>query len=366
MSASAAAALALGSKALLPSLEGARRWRRRLRRQAAPRFGGAVDGGGGGDIGGGGATLAAAPRSRSSNSSGSSSSGSSSSSSSSGAAASDAGAPSLLETAEGVALSDQVQAEAMLRAFGEDVALHTETALLQEEEGSTFFISDILKLVIAPFVAVLLDPIAGPAMRKSSDMLSGSGAAGPVAGFIAKFIGAIIALILGMIVAISVSQAVGEAVIYHCSWQTVDYVGRFVSSAVVETAVNDLNECAARNSAAQFGRQILRRNSRNFLIVPPSSRRYLFHQAMPMQKDIVVGITSDALSDSLTYGLHHTLTNALSDSLAADLTPPTMHYYYCVYCYYYGNFCDVCFKVSDRQLLHRQWWLGASEPGVVH
>ena len=36
-----------------------------------------------------------------------------------------------------------------------------------------------------------------------------------------------------------------------------------------------------------------------------------------MQKDIVVGITSDALSDSLTYGLHHTLTNALSDSLAA-------------------------------------------------
>ena len=112
-------------------------------------------------------------------------------------------------------------------------------------------------------------------------------------------------------------------------------IGRFVSSAVVESAVNDLNE-------------------------------YLFHQAMPMQKDIVVGITSDALSDSLTYGLHHTLTNALSDSLAADLTPPTMHYYYCVYCYYYGNFCDVCFKVSDRQLLHRQWWLGASEPGVVH
>ena len=170
---------------------------------------------------------------------------------------SSSGAAALLETAEGVSLSDQVQAEAMLRAFGEDVALHTETALLQEEEGSTFFISDILKLVIAPFVAVMLDPIAGPAMRKGSDMLSGSGAAGPIAGFIAKFIGAIIALILGMIVAISVSQAVGEAVIYHCSWQTVDYVGRFVSSAVVETAVNDLNECAAAQfGRAQFGRAI--------------------------------------------------------------------------------------------------------------
>ena len=230
MSVSAAAALALGSKALLPSLPALSALAAAAAASAATDSGGgsSSDGGSGGDIG-----------------SNRSSRGSSSSSSS-------AGAPSLLETAEGVALSDQVQAEAMLRAFGEDVALHTETALLQEEEGSTFFISDILKLVIAPFVAVLLDPIAGPAMRKGSDMLSGSGAAGPVAGIIAKIIGAIIALILGMIVAISVSQAVGEAVIYHCSWQTVDYVGRFVSSAVVETAVNDLNECAARNSAAQF------------------------------------------------------------------------------------------------------------------
>ena len=236
MSVSAAAALALGSKALLPSLPA-------LSALAAAATASAATGSGGG----GGSSSDGGSNRRSS--------GSSSNSSSSGAAASDAGAPSLLETAEGVALSDQVQAEAMLRAFGEDVALHTETALLQEEEGSTFFISDILKLVIAPFVAVLLDPIAGPAMRKGSDMLSGSGAAGPIAGFIAKFIGAIIALILGMIVAISVSQAVGEAVIYHCSWQTVDYVGRFVSSAVVETAVNDLNECAAAQfGRAQFGR----------------------------------------------------------------------------------------------------------------
>ena len=77
-----------------------------------------------------------------------------------------------------------------------------------------------------------------------------------------------------------------------------------------------------------------------------------------MQKDIVVGITSDALSDSLTYGLHHTLTNALSDSLAADLTPPTMHYYYCVYCYYYGNFCDFCYRYDELTYMHRLWGFG--------
>ena len=80
-----------------------------------------------------------------------------------------------------------------------------------------------------------------------------------------------------------------------------------------------------------------------------------------MQKDIVVGITSDALSDSLTYGLHHTLTNALSDSLAADLTPPTMHYYYCVYCYYYGNYCDFCYYYNELVYMHRLWGFGQGE-----
>ena len=65
------------------------------------------------------------------------------------------------------------------------------------------------------------------------------------------------------------------------------------------------------------------------------------------------------------YGLHHTLTHALSESLSSSLTAPTMHYYYCVYCYYYGNFCDICFQVSDSMLLGRQWWLGSTTPGAV-
>ena len=127
---------------------------------------------------------------------------------------------------------------------------------------------------------------------------------------------------------------VSEAVVYHGSYMIIDYVGRTTPDTVAEIAITDLND-------------------------------YLFQQAMPMQKDIVVGLCSDALSDSITYGLHHTLTNALSESLSSSLAQPTMHYYYCVYCYYYGNFCDICFKVTDTMMLKRQWWLGAAQPGVV-
>ena len=42
----------------------------------------------------------------------------------------------------------------MMDAFADDVARRTEVSLLEEESGSTFFIADILKIVIAPFVAV--------------------------------------------------------------------------------------------------------------------------------------------------------------------------------------------------------------------
>jgi len=221
-----------------------------------------------------------------------------------------------------------------MHAFADDVAKRTEVALLEEESGSTFFIADILKLVIAPFVAVCIDPIAAPGARKMTDFLTGSGTSGGIVGAIATFIGSILAVIMGLIVAVATAEAVGEAVIFHSTYLIIDNVARFIPSSISHISIPNLND-------------------------------YLFTQAMPMQKDIIIGLCSDALSDSITYGLHHTLTNALGDSLSSSLAQPTMHYYYCVYCYYYGNFCDICFKVTDTMMLKRQWWLGSAQPGVV-
>lgn len=210
----------------------------------------------------------------------------------------------------------------------------TEVALLEEESGSTFFIATILKLVIAPFVAICLDPIAQPAARKMSDFLTQAKTSGGIVGAIATFIGMILAVIMGFIVAVAVAESVGEATVYHSTYLIVDNVARHIPASISHISIPNLND-------------------------------YLFTQAMPMQKDIIVGLCSDALSDSITYGLHHTLTNALGESLSSSLAQPTMHYYYCVYCYYYGNFCDICFKITDTMMLKRQWWLGSANPGVV-
>merc|ERR1711871_429772 len=71
---------------------------------------------------------------------------------------------SFLQEDQGTAALSKLGLEGM-KAFGQDVAKKTEIVLLQEESQSSFFIGDILKLVIAPFVAVVLDPITAPVTR---------------------------------------------------------------------------------------------------------------------------------------------------------------------------------------------------------
>ena len=56
--------------------------------------------------------------------------------------------------------------------------------------------------------------------------------------------------------------------------------------------------------------------------------------------------------------LPHALTLTLSHSLTHSLT----HYYYCSYCYYYGDYCQYCFYFRDYQWLQRMWWGGNRVP----
>jgi hypothetical protein len=70
----------------------------------------------------------------------------------------------------------------------------------------------------------------------------------------------------------------------------------------------------------------------------------------------VVGYLIDVLSDALSSSLHHTLTRSLSTRLAKSLTPATLHYYYCIYCYYYGDYCNQCFHASEHDIIDQLSW----------
>ena len=40
------------------------------------------------------------------------------------------------------------------------------------------------------------------------------------------------------------------------------------------------------------------------------------------------------------------------------MTHSLTHYYYCTYCFYYGDFCQYCFYYRDYAWLKRMWWRG--------
>ncbi len=54
--------------------------------------------------------------------------------------------------------------------------------------------------------------------------------------------------------------------------------------------------------------------------------------------------------------LTHTLTHALTHSLSHSV----IHYYYCTFCYYYGDYCQYCFYYRDFSWLHRMTWTGSA------
>ena len=59
-----------------------------------------------------------------------------------------------------------------------------------------------------------------------------------------------------------------------------------------------------------------------------------------------------AITDAVTTAV----TNLLLPKLTTALTAPVMNYYYCIYCYYYGDFCQQCFYDNDLTWMDRDWW----------
>ena len=57
-----------------------------------------------------------------------------------------------------------------------------------------------------------------------------------------------------------------------------------------------------------------------------------------------------------------TLPPALGETLSHSLTHALPHYYYCSYCFYYGDYCQYCFYFRDYQWAQRMWWAGNRVP----
>ncbi len=58
---------------------------------------------------------------------------------------------------------------------------------------------------------------------------------------------------------------------------------------------------------------------------------------------------TNSISNGLNYGLTHSLTHTLTTSLSHSVT----HYFYCTYCYYFGDYCNYCYYYQDFKWMHK-------------
>lgn len=189
---------------------------------------------------------------------------------------------------------------------------------------STFFIMPILKLIIAPFVCLIMMVVIGPAEGGLKN--AGGGAITEAAGGpLVKMLGMIIGFIFGLLLAYVMGGVVTEATTFMLVGQLTFII------------VNNVFEQTAMDSANNL-------------------QHFFMNTLLPALQLETVGYLIDVLSDALSSSLHHTLTRSVSTRLAKSLTPATLHYYYCIYCYYYGDYCHQCFHANEHDIIDQLSW----------
>jgi hypothetical protein len=58
---------------------------------------------------------------------------------------------------------------------------------------------------------------------------------------------------------------------------------------------------------------------------------------------------TNSITTSLNFGMTQSLTHTLSTSLSHSVT----HYFYCTYCYYFGDYCNYCYYYQDFKWMHK-------------
>ena len=108
-----------------------------------------------------------------------------------------------------------------------------------------------------------------------------------------------------------------------------------MADGIVYVLTNALNRAVSRGVIAFVNTHLL--TSELFLILTETSER-------------VTANVVNRLGLSLTHSLTHSVTHKVTHRI--------LHHYYCIYCYYYGNFCDFCHYYNEMTYMHRLWGFG--------
>lgn len=226
-----------------------------------------------------------------------------------------------------------------VNAFGDELTHRTLRIVMEEPQvvikkdyrgndigatsTSTFLIMPILKMIISPFVCIILMLVVTPAeggMKKGGGAIvkGGTGALGKILGMIFGFIGGVF-----------LAYVMGDILVEACTFVlTVRLTFVVINNVFEKTAMDTI--CTLQN--------------------------FFFNTILPSVQVEITAYLQDILSDALHFSIHHTVTRALSTRLSKSLTPVSLHYYYCVYCYYYGDYCAQCYHNDEQSIIDQLTW----------
>ena len=94
--------------------------------------------------------------------------------------------------------------------------------------------------------------------------------------------------------------------------------------------------------------------------LPPRLTTYMLETWAPSMGKALLYNVLHALTHSLADSLSHHLSQAVTQGVTHSISHALIHYYYCTFCYYYGDYCQYCFYYRDFSWLHRMTWTGSA------
>ena len=187
----------------------------------------------------------------------------------------------------------------------------------------------IMSILIAPIMMMMMPGAKGGSSQKST---------APVGGTVVDIVVIILTVPITLALATALSQPLGN----------------IIANVVGESLVIALTSSLIASVKLNAGYVVVQ----NLIVIICEYLQNEFASVMAfLMATFLAGVLPTALTDAVTTGV----TNLLLPKLTTALTGPVMGYHYCVYCYYYGDFCQSCFWNNDLTWMDRDWWLSPQQ-----
>ena len=78
------------------------------------------------------------------------------------------------------------------------------------------------------------------------------------------------------------------------------------------------------------------------LLIPAEIGAFMIGTMTKLVSKAIVGPTTHGVVHAVSHAVGHGLSRSVTVAVTHALTRAQTHYYYCLYCYYHGTYCQFC------------------------